>query len=290
LNNGDDNVQLNSNIGGYTGLQPEKSTAYTVGAVLEPQMVRGLSLTADYYHIEVTNTVGGAGTQNILNACYPGDNGTPDQKLCAQVHRDPVTGMITAVDDYTANLGKLTTAGIDLSGRYSLPTDVGRFGFLLDMNYLIQQDQFIFSLIRGAGNLDLGVNPRIKFNAGVNYSFAGLTAGVLGKFIGGYWECPAQDLSATGGLCSQPVTPANFAANATGPIAPNHRVAPEITFDLNASYALKDPFGTTTLGIGVRNLLDTKPTRVYNSFLTYADPTAYDFVGRFVYGRVSHTF
>ncbi len=84
--------------------------------------------------------------------------------------------------------------------------------------------------------------------------------------------------------------PVAFANNASGPIAPNHRVAPEITFDLYANYALKDPFGTTTLGIGVRNLLDTKPTRVYNSFLTYADPSAYDFVGRFVYGRVSHTF
>ncbi len=174
FNNGDDNVQLNSNIGGYAGLQPEKSTAFTVGAVLEPQMVRGLTFTVDYYHVDVTNTIRGAGTQNILNACYPGAGGTPDQKLCAQVHRDPVTGMISAVDDYTANLGKLTTAGIDLSGRYTLPTDVGRFGFLLDANYLIQQDQFIFSLIKGAGNFDLGVNPRIKFNAGVNYSFAGL--------------------------------------------------------------------------------------------------------------------
>jgi outer membrane receptor protein involved in Fe transport len=291
LSNGDDNVQLNSNVGGFTGLQPEKSTAYTVGAVLEPQMVRGLTVTADYYHINVTNTIQGAGTQNILNACYPGTAGTPDAVLCSQVHRDPVTGMITVVDDYTANLGSLTTAGIDLSARYTMPTtDFGRFGFLLDANYLLQQDQFIFSLIKGAGNFDLGVNPRIKFNAGVNYQLAGLSVGVLGRFIGGYWECPAQDLSNTGGLCSQPVTADNFANNATGPIAPNHRVKPEMTFDVNANYALKHPLGTTTFGIGVRNVFNTNPVRVYNAFLTYADPSAYDFVGRFVYGRISHSF
>ena len=286
----DDNVQINSNVGGSAKLTPEKSTAFTLGAVLEPQMARGFSITVDYYHINVTNTIQGAGTQNILNACYTGD-ATSDPALCALVHRDPVTNQISVVDDYTTNLGSLTTGGLDLSARYTMPTtDFGRFGFIFDANYLIQQDQFVFSQIKGAGNYDLGVNPRLKFNAGVNYQLAGLSAGVLGKFIGGYWECPAQDLSGTGGLCSQPVTADNFANNATGPIAPNHRVKPEMTFDLYANYALKDPLGTTTIGVGVRNVFNTNPVRVYNAFLTYADPSAYDFVGRFVYGRIGHTF
>ena len=287
----DDNVQINSNVGGSTSLTPEKSTAFTAGIVLEPQMLRGFSFTVDYYHINVTNTIQGAGTQNILNACYPGSSGTPDPTLCALVQRDPVTNQISVVNDYTTNLGSLTTGGLDVSARYTLPTtDVGRFALLFDGNYLIQQDQFIFSLIKGAGNYDLGVNPRVKFNAGVNYEFAGLSAGVLGRFIGGFWECPAQDLSNTGGLCSQPVTSDNFAANATGAIAPNHRIPPEMTFDVYANYALKDPLGTTTIGVGVRNLLNTNPVRIYNSFLTYADPSAYDFVGRFLYARVGHNF
>jgi len=39
----------------------------------------------------------------------------------------------------------------------------------------------------------------------------------------------------------------------------------------------------------VRNLFDTAPPRVYNSFISYADPS-YDFVGRFVYARLEHTF
>jgi outer membrane receptor protein involved in Fe transport len=132
----------------------------------------------------------------------------------------------------------------------------------------------------------------------VQYQLAGLSLGVLGRFIGGYWECPNGDpasnsfLSNTGGLCSQPIRndPIGFAAGASGPIAPNHRIKPEMTFDVNANYALKDPLGTTTFGIGVRNVFNTNPVRVYNAFLTYADPSAYDFVGRFVYGRISHTF
>jgi len=39
----------------------------------------------------------------------------------------------------------------------------------------------------------------------------------------------------------------------------------------------------------VRNLFDAAPPAVYDSFLTYADPT-YDFVGRYVYGRLAHKF
>src|SRR5260370_18548137 len=183
-------------------------------------MVRGLTVTADYYHINVTNTIQGAGTQNILNACYPGTGATHDPVLCTQVHRDPVTGMISVVDDYTANLGSLTTAGIDLSARYTMPTtDFGRFGFLFDANYLIQQDQYIFSLIQGAGNFDLGVNPRIKFNAGVQYQLAGLSAGVLGRFIGGHWAGPAQHLSPPRGLVSQPSPSRHFAHHPTRPIS-----------------------------------------------------------------------
>ena len=293
VNNGDDNVQLNSNVGGNAHLQPEQSTAFTAGIVLEPQMLRGLTLTADYYHINVTNTSGSAGTQNILNSCYPGAGGTPDLSQCALIHRDPLTNSITVVDDYNTNLGSLTTSGIDLSGRYALPTtDLGRFSVLVDANYLIQQDQFIYSLIQGAGNYDLGVNPRLKLNAGVNYELLGFQAGILGKYIGGFWECPNNnDLSNTGGLCSNPIVDPNaFAANASGPNAPNHRVPAEITFDIYANYALKDPLGTTTFGIGVRNVLNTTPVRIYNSFLTYADPSAYDFIGRFVYGRIAHTF
>ena len=75
---------------------------------------------------------------------------------------------------------------------------------------------------------------------------------------------------------------------ASGPY-PTHRVAAYTAFDLYASYALQSLFGTTSLAGGVRDLFDAAPPAVYDSFLTYADPT-YDFVGRYVYGRLAHKF
>ena len=54
-------------------------------------------------------------------------------------------------------------------------------------------------------------------------------------------------------------------------------------------HGLQCGFCTPGMIMAACNLLNQNPPVVYNSFLTYADP-AYDFVGRFVYGRITHAF
>jgi len=44
------------------------------------------------------------------------------------------------------------------------------------------------------------------------------------------------------------------------------------------------------LAAGVNNVGDHKPAVIYNGFLAASDPTAYDFMGRFAYVRMAHTF
>jgi outer membrane receptor protein involved in Fe transport len=70
---------------------------------------------------------------------------------------------------------------------------------------------------------------------------------------------------------------------------PTRDVSAQVTFDLVLSYCLKYMLGTSTLSLGVRNLLNSSPPVIYTSFLTYAD-TGYDFVGRYVYARLDHKF
>jgi len=55
------------------------------------------------------------------------------------------------------------------------------------------------------------------------------------------------------------------------------------------SYLFRNPAGNTTFAVGVRNLFDQKPPYVYNETFIFTDP-GYDLVGRFIYGRISHTF
>ena len=309
-NNGDDNVQINSTVGGNTKLQPEKAQIGTVGAVIQPSMVPGLSLTVDYWNVQIYRLIGAIGTQVILNACYPssvGSSGAANADLCNLITRDPVTQQIRNVSDLSTNVGRLITSGVDFALRYTVPTDFGRFGFLFDSTYLINYDLQVATgqVYKSAGNYDIGsqsatggLTPRIKFNAGVDYSLAGFNAGLRGRFIGAYRECAdAAGLSAGGagpGFCSDhTLDPATITFNPDGTFSgtplPSRRVSAYMTADLFLSYLLRTPVGRTTLSAGVRNLFDTQPPLNYNSFLTYAD-TGYDFTGRFLYARLSQQF
>ena len=294
VNNGDSSTQLNSTVGGDPRLKPETAKIGTVGVVLEPSFAKGLSFTVDYWTVALSQDIAAITTPVILASCYPAlkptSTAAPNQFACSLIQRSATTGQISNVIDTTTNVGSLWTNGIDLSARYYVPTDYGRFGFLFDSTYLLKWNLTLLTgqVIKGAGNYDSGsgiptggLTPRIKFNAGVTYALEGFRAGVNGRYIGGFDECAGPDNgNQSGGLCSDPQT-----AQPLGP----HRVKAYMVFDLFLSYLLRSPVGNTTFALGVRNLADKTPPLVYNSFLTYADPQ-YDFAGRFVYGRITQQF
>lgn len=309
--NGDDNVQINSTIGGNTKLQPEKAQIGTVGIVFEPTMVRGLSVTADWWNVQIYRQIGAIGTQVILNACYPASVGStkaPVPEFCNLISRSTDTGQILNVEDLNTNVGRVITSGIDFAVRYGLPTDFGRLGFLFDSTYLINYNLTVGGLAQtyhSAGNYDIGaqqiaggVTPRFKFNAGLNYGLGGLNAGIRARYIGSFDECADAAGSSTGGagpgFCSDHnLIPDTLVINPDGSFSgqpfPSRRVKSYTTFDLFASYTLKTGFGATTLSAGLRNVFDANPPVIYNTFLTYADP-GYNFVGRFAYARLTQAF
>jgi len=299
-NNGVTVAQVNSVVGGNPQLQPEKAKIGTIGVVFEPQMVRGLTLTFDFYSISMSQLISAFGTQFIVNKCY-GVSTTQDTSFCPLITRDGPTGAINRVVDTNKNVGALFTQGIDLGAQYAMPTDIGRFLFRFNGTYLLKYDFTDPSglVIHGAGNYDgtgavnadgnQNFNPRVKFNAGLNYTLAGFSAGFVTHFIGSLTECSPEGGLVAGantgpGFCYQ-----NSADPATGVPYPRHTVSSQVTFDLMGAYRLVSPAGATTLALGVRNLTNQAPPRLYDSFLTYADP-AYDFVGRFFYGRIEHKF
>jgi outer membrane receptor protein involved in Fe transport len=40
----------------------------------------------------------------------------------------------------------------------------------------------------------------------------------------------------------------------------------------------------------VNNVFDKAPQYVYSAVLANSDPSVYDYLGRYIYGRVQHTF
>jgi len=281
---GDTGNQELAHVGGNPNLKAETASIYTAGVVFEPQVVRGLSVTVDYYHTSVDDPVGTVGLPTILKGCYPGPGAASFEPYCNLITRD-TAGLIQYVTDFNTNLRQIRTAGIDLALRYDLPTVAGRFGFAFDGTWLafFDRDQDHAPTIHGKGTFDLGALPEYKFNTGVSWYLAGWNAGVLGRFVGSFKECSAfdtdsRDYLSPGGLCW------------LDPSAPSRRVGSNFVMDLHLGYTFSTGAGRTSLIAGVNNVFDTVPNFVYAAPLANSDPSIYDYVGRFFYTRLQHRF
>jgi len=268
--------------GGNPNLKAETAKIFTAGVVVEPRMVRGLSLTVDYYHTAVDDVVSPIGAASILIGCFPAAFGSAApavQPYCDLIHRAPTSGRILFISDVNQNVGKLRTAGVEFGVRYTLPTEVGRFRFGLDGTRLSYFDR---GDIHGKGNFDLGPMPEWKANLSALWGLAPWNAGLALRYVGSFKECAASDFTSTGGLCSFPVPPQSFPTS--------RQVGANAVVDLHGGYALSSAAGKTTVAVGVTNVFDRKPQYVYSAPLANSDPSIYDFMGRFFYTRLQHNF
>ncbi len=260
--------------GGNTELEPETARILTAGVVFQPRWVRDLSLTVDYWDIDLENTVDLIGTQVILNGCYTADPADSDAAYCARVHRDPVTGAIEFVDDRLGNIGGTRTSGVDVAARWRVPArSLGTIELGVDASYLLRFDKTFSdgSVTEAAGTYGLSplVLPRWRWNAGLGWQRGGLAASTTARYVGSYEECGD-------GLCVE--TPRR-----------TRRVSANLVFDAAASYQLRTGAGTTALQAGVRNVFDSPPPMVFTAADNNTDPT-YDSAGRYFWGRVVQTF
>jgi outer membrane receptor protein involved in Fe transport len=289
-NNGDPRSQLADIQGGNPNLEPETADIFTLGLVWEPRFVKNLSMTLDYYNVKVDDAIDIIGPSTILAGCY---GGTAPQ-YCPLIHRIPGTNRISTIDDLTTNVGGTDAAGIDLALRYALPTAYGRFGFVFDGTWLQKYDKELAdgTVIEARGKYDLGagesVYPEFKFNTGVTWGWKAFGAGLSTRFIGGYEECADPDGLSIGGLCY--IEEARAAAAGEAPL--KRDVDAWASTDLFVSYALKSTAGRTTVALGMNNVFDDNPRVVWNGSPTFAmsDPSAYDYVGRFVWARLEHNY
>ncbi|MDQ1156381.1 iron complex outermembrane receptor protein [Sphingomonas sp. SORGH_AS 950] len=121
---------------GNLALKPETARTLTVGTVIEPRFIRGLSLTVDYYDIDLRNAIDAFGAQTIINKCV--DQPSLSNVFCSLVTRDAGNN-IKSVITQKLNLAQYLTRGIDFGLNYA--TDLERLG-----------------LGAGAGNLSINAN------------------------------------------------------------------------------------------------------------------------------------
>lgn len=106
--------------GGNPGLKPEQSDTTSFGLVFTPDFARGLSLSVDYYDIDIDNAIATLTAQDIITRCYNGSNAG----LCSLITRDAANGnRISSIQSTFINLANYKTRGLDFEGSYVLPLE-----------------------------------------------------------------------------------------------------------------------------------------------------------------------
>ncbi len=118
---------------GNPNLKPEVAYEWTYGAVYSPKWIKGLTLSADYWHIDLRSIASFVDAQFIINF----ENSFP-----GLVIRDPTTGVITEVINPSLNLTRAIVEGLDYEAIYILDSsifghgDFGRLTATLNGTYL----------------------------------------------------------------------------------------------------------------------------------------------------------
>jgi len=100
--------------GGNPNVNPEKADTTTAGIVFQPKGVDGLSVSLDWYNIDINDAIAQLASQAVVNGCVP----PAITSLCEYVIRDPISNDIVRVDNLFINLQRQVIEGADLELTY----------------------------------------------------------------------------------------------------------------------------------------------------------------------------
>ena len=264
--------QISQLSGGNPNLSPEEADTLTVGLVFEPTFLPGLSVTVDYFKIEINKSVSSPTTSQVLDGCYtaalnPGFNaGNP---FCALIARNTLTGSLNGtngVSQQLSNLGTVNTEGYDLGVSYRLNAGaIGRFDASLQATVTTFQTLPTVAVIDCLGFYGVdcgGPTAKTKWSQSLTWTKGDFSAGYNWRHLG---KSRVQDTRAAG-------------------FAPQFRDIKAFDYiDLNFAW---NPTKSLSLTLAVANAFDKQPPEVGNTIATTGTnsgntfPQWYDVVGR----------
>ena len=138
-----DAATLETLVGGNPDLKPEESKSITAGIVYQPEWLEGFSFTADYWEIDIEDTISGIGFQTIIDRCVDSPTGINNQ-FCALITRDPATSEITLIKGFALNIARSLNSGVDFEFGYDFDALGGRFNTSFIGTYLIEAKDYPF--------------------------------------------------------------------------------------------------------------------------------------------------
>ncbi|HEY6943222.1 TonB-dependent receptor plug domain-containing protein [Dokdonella sp.] len=298
-------LQLNAIASGaaFAGfpIGPEKGKSFDFGIVYDPHWLEGLSVSADVWRVYLNENITGIGAQQVLDLCSAGQ-----LAFCPLIRRyasGESQGQIQTLIEPTGNLGRVDVGGVDFAMNYRLPEfSFGRFNVGLNATYL--------------KNYDLQTAPGLPGNT--TYHFAGHFENYGSAQAA---ACPG----AGGGVCLFPRWRAQSQVGwQMGPFDASWSMRYIHRFRMGSPSPSQDshPYGTgnpsldglytdfgstvyhdiqfgynleslnTRFDIGVNNVGDKQPPFLYanNTLNANTDPSDFDLMGRYYWGRVTVKF
>ena len=238
---------------------PEKSESRNYGVLLQPKFLKGLSLSVDYYQVDVRDRIGSPATPAIILAnptLFPGfvDRAAPTASDTA----NGLPGEILRIRTVTGNYGTAETSGLDVSAEYKFPTaHYGQF------TLRASGSRTYHAKIRSRADLPTVETvstfevPNFRGNAGLTWTKGKFGAGLTADYIAGFPD-----------------------------LAPSvTRVKQQTITGVQLSYDL--PYATKVT-LGANNVFDRNPPLTASS-TGYAEQTSY-FLPRFLYVDVTKKF
>ena len=254
-------------VGGNENLEPESSKSWTLGAVFQPRaLVPGLSLTADWFDIDIKDAIRAIPGSTKLSVCY----NTPNlaHPFCDDFTRSPLTNEITFLSAQPINTGRERMNGLDLGAVYNRTLGAVKLSVDLTATYL---NKYVIT----------------PFPGGADIPFHGFIGGGNGGYPKwrGYGVVSARFEKTTLTWSTQWIGKAtDFNAKPTelGYRTPN-------VFYHNAQVAF-DVTEKSRFQLGVDNLFDRRAPYIKSFTDANTDTMTYDLLGRRFYAGFRHLF
>jgi len=261
--------QYNDIEGGSLDIEPEEADTYTAGFLYQPSFIEGLSLSVDWYQIEIDGAIQGIQAETTLIQCLT----TGDPTFCSAIQRDdagtiwlgnPAT-LQNSVDARSTNIGFLSTEGVDVELNYTF--EAGNWGTVNIANVAGFVSEYEQEEYPGADSIRCD---------GIYGGACQLPTPELANRMQATWVTP-WDISAS--LIWRYTKGTQQAASDT-PLD----IDDMSYFDISGNWQVND---WAQVRFGINNLFDERPPRVYQGVTDFENgntyPGFYDPLGQYLF-------
>ena len=274
--------------GGNVDLKVETSDSYTVGTVITPRWVPGLSLTVDWFDINVNNAIATLDAQSVIDACY--DQSSINNQFCGLFQRyngapgttgpsGEIPGRIleNSLHVVPLNYAKLRVRGIDVELGYQHRFgDIANVSTRLIYTHNFRNDTYLDASDPNFRTQQLGTLgfPFDEFSWNLDVNKGPFTLGYKLRYIGKMTVAPWSALHEVNGI---PASQTDYSDIKYYPDTYLHNVRLQI--DVNKKY---------NFYLGVDNVFNTPPP--LGTTGAGFGSAIYDNVGRFFYTGITAKF